>query len=315
MAYSCGTGIKYIMRKRKKSIVMIIQYYFYAFQRARVLNICFVALIVSTGFYGCKGTQAVIPARRTWTLDEIIENHNQNISAIPGFKATVGDWQAQWLDEEGKKQSQKHMGGRLFFQPAEIDERSVSFNLRTNTLMREALVIGANESEYWMYIKPVIKQGWWGKKEHLGKECVKNMLINPNLLLEFIGWQRLPEETSNVTYKAHDKLIVEYLKAVEGKVQVTREYIFDRHNCHLIEINAYESDGSRIMRSTLSRYIKLGNAWLPGEIHLMSSIREFHFYLRLHKFKKDASIDPGLFTRPVKIRGIDDYEQIDQECE
>ena len=248
---------------------------------------------------------------------EALARYNANVEALPPFKANVFEWEVKFVDDNGKEQKHPHMGGRVYFVPADGAEQPSSFFLMTKTMMGDALVVGSNEKEFWMYIKPD-KRGWWGKYEHQGKDCSKQMMIDPQVFLEFLGLRHLPIRPIYPAYKvAEDYYTIEYIDYQNDGYQIKREIIIDRCDNLPREINTYSRDGQRTMHSRLSSYKKLGKAWVPGEIRIATAIRDFRFRLKLWGFKaikKDDRKLSRILQRPKRIPGIDDYQQIDKDC-
>jgi hypothetical protein len=270
------------------------------------------------GLGGLVGCKTIKPVCEPLTRMEAMTRYNANIEALPPFKANVFEWEVKFVDDKGKKQKHPHMGGRVYFVPAETPEQPSSFFLMTKAVMGDALVVGSNEKEFWMYIKPD-KRGWWGKYEHQGKDCSKQMMIDPQVFLEFIGLRHLPIRPIYPAYKvADDHYTIEYIDYQKDGYQIKREIIIDRCDNLPREINTYNQNGQRTMHSRLSNYKKLGEAWVPGEIQIATAIQDFRFRLKLWGFKaikKDDRKLSRILQRPRRISGIDDYQQVDKDCE
>jgi len=267
---------------------------------------------------GCR-TLPPIPA--PLTRMEVLERFNSNVAALGAFKASIFEWDAKIVDEQGKKQRHRHLGGSVRYVPPEEPLKPSSFFLSTRAPIGEAMVVGSNEEEYWMYIKPLGK-GWWGKYEHQDKKCADKMMINPQAFLEFIGLRQLPTQPVRPGYKVgREQNILEFIELVDGGYWIRREIIIDRRDNLPKEVRAYGENGKLILQSWLGKYKQLGQAWVPSEIRVIEKNGDevmLDFRLKLWNFKmidKDDRKLSILLRRPRKIKGIDDYQQIDQECE
>ena len=70
-----------------------------------------------------------------------------------------------------------------------------------------------------------------------------------------------------------------------------------------------------IIHSELKKYKPLAEAMLPTEIFISFPKENSFLRLKLTSYKLDAKNRDALFIRPKKIPGIEDYIQIDKDCE
>jgi len=282
--------------------------------RLILVLLCFAGI----GLMGCNVAKVAVP--ESITRQEAMVRYNRNVDAIVPFKARVSQWEAKWVDDKGKAQHHTDSVGSVFYVPPKEADGRALFYLMTKALLDEALVVGSNEEEFWMYSKPA-KLGRWGKYEHRNKDCAGAMAVDPQVFLEFIGLSYLSVEAPYPAYKVTDKEnVIEIIDYVDDGFRIRREIVIDRRSELPSEINAYDSDGSRIMQSKLSNYTKLGDGWLPGEICISTEDGDSLFRLKLQSFRKlEASnletYKETLFKRKENPSGIDDYQQIDKECE
>lgn len=258
---------------------------------------------------GCGGVMVPVPG--PLTRQEALSHYNANAEAIGAFNASITDWEVQFRDEDGKSKRHSDIGGRVFFVPSSVQDERDSFYLTASGLLGEAMLVGSNDSEYWMYIKPK-KHGWWGKYEHRGKECSGGMLIDPQVFLEFAGLSGLPSGLPYPGYKVlAEENIIEYIDLAEDGFEIKREIIIDRRTNLAKEIIAYAESGEVIMRSRLSKYRQVGDGKVAGEIELSWPGRESFFRIKLRSLKKYKKIKRQLFER----RESEGYEQVDRECD
>jgi len=282
--------------------------------RLILVLLCFAPI----GLMGCNVAKVAIG--ESITRQEAMGRYNRNVDAIVPFKAKVAQWEAKWVDDKGKTQHHTDSAGSVFYVPPKKADGRALFYLMTKALLDEALVVGSNEKEFWMYSKPA-KVGRWGKYEHRNKDCGGAIAVDPQVFLEFIGLSYLSVEAPYPAYKVTDKEnVIEIIDYVDDGFRIQREIVIDRRSDLPTEINAYDIDGNRIMQSKLSDYKKLGDAWLPSEICISTEDGKSLFRLNLKGFRKlEASslekYNRTLFKRKENPSGIDDYQQIDKECE
>lgn len=263
---------------------------------------------------GCPPPLGPVP--EPITRQDALKTYNANVSAIESFRAGIFQWEAKWIDPDGKEQHFKELGGKIFYQPAAGEYSRPKIFAQTEVLSQDAWVVGSNETEYWMYSEWG-KFGRWGKHKHYGKHCAAMLPIHPQVLLEFIGLLPLPIEPPYPLYKVHEETYsIEYIVLKNEGYLSKREIIIDRRTDLPREINAYNADGLLILHSELRTFKSLDKAMLPTEIFISFPKENSFLRLKLKRYRVDP--DPQsrapLFVRP-KLSGIEDYQQIDKDCE
>lgn len=280
--------------------------------------VCFLATLL-VACVGCLGPKRLGPVPAPITLGEAISRYNANVRAIPAWRARLAKWQIKSVNRAtAATDSYQDIFGAVYYRPGQ-DAQAPSFYLKGETVLGEAFVVAANETEYWGHNKRE-KQGWWGKHIHVGKPCAGVMPIPTQLLLELVGLRSIPagpQESLRALYKVRpEENVIEYIAVGEDGLRC-REIIIDRRNDLPVEMNIYDQSGRRILHSTLGGYKTLGDAMLPGRIELAIYGDEYSMSmkLKLGKFGRDKKVRTGLFVRPILPPGIDDFQQIDRQCE
>lgn len=260
---------------------------------------------------GCCPSQVSLePVPEPLTLHEAVTYYNENVKAVGDFSAKVEEWGLQFYEEQ-KKHSFDYSGGKIFYRPAQPPGRFPLFSMKTKgpTLEHggEALVVGSNEKEFWMYSRPA-QWSYWDTHENAGQFDFESILvINPQSILEFIGLRAIPIERLIRPYPIYKVLpeqnVIEYALPDETGL---REIIIDRRNNLPQQINLYDHTGQRIFESKLGNYQSLGAAMLPGEITLTAPVDDSYFRLKLSNYKIPQVIPPSIFERPVDIESIRD---------
>jgi outer membrane lipoprotein-sorting protein len=276
-----------------------------------IWGMVFLVLIVS----GCPPQLGPVP--EPLTRQEGLESYNANVNAVVSFKAAIAEWEVEFPDEKEKKKHFEELvwGGSIIYRPPVSWDVSARFRLEARAPFETAFVLGSNEDEFWMYSE-LAEHGGWGKYQHLGKSCSNNVLIPPQLILEFIGLRPIPDQPPFPVYKIYPEThVFEYIDVDDEGYSSKREIVIDRRSNLPVEINAYSSEGQRIMHSELQDYKPLADAMLPTSIFLSWPNRDTFIRLKIRSYKVDEKDRSKLFVRPTKISGIKDYQQIDESCE
>jgi len=246
------------------------------------------------------------------TRQEVIEQYNRNVAAIPPLKARVAHWKARFIDDKGKAQHYDDIAGQLFYRPTADEPQPAQFYLRCSIpiIENEAFVVAGNEREYWIYSK-LAHQGSWGSYDATGQSSREDALLNPLVFLDFAGLRLLPSQPPYPAYKFDDQYYtLLYINDSNDGYQISREIILDRRDNLPRQIRTYDQNGRVILESKLDHYQKLAGAKLPGEISLSCGQEDFSLRLKLKDFRTDDKDRRRLFTRPSSINGVEDYRQI-----
>lgn len=276
--------------------------------------VCFTLFFSSILFFSGCVTKPLGPIPKPLSLAQAISLYNSNVAAIEPFSAKVGSWKIKVIDKKGKTIKHSDIGGKMYYFPPVNEGKSARLYLRASTLIEpRALVIVSNEEEYWIHSR-LGDYGRWGKYIHLGKPCSGNMPVNPQAFLEFIGFGPLPTVPPYPLFKVGpEENVIEYIIIADDGLYSQREIKLDRRSNLPIEINVYDKTGKMAIQSRLSDYKKLNNAMLPGNIRLSFPLDDSYLELTLENFRINSKAKERLFRRDGK--GLDDYQQIDKECE
>lgn len=265
---------------------------------------------------GCPTHKPIEPMPAPITLYEAIQNYNNNVAAIAAFQAKINTWEAQFPDpnDQDKTHHHKARGGRIRYRPGADQDSPASLYLTISDIgVGEVLTIGSNENEYWMYRRA--RDGYvgrWGKYANIDKPCAKKIPLHPQGLLDAIGLRMLPVDPAVSPYPVYKvtptQYIIEYVIMTERGVLLRREILIDRRSNLPVSSNTYDQRGQVIMTSTMDDYHPLGDAMLPGSVHISwpQTNSFFAIELRTFKIKNTYRIDP--FIR--RLRSDIDYQQL-----
>ncbi|MBN1844289.1 MAG: hypothetical protein JW810_01315 [Sedimentisphaerales bacterium] len=273
-------------------------------------------LVVAGLLAGCCTSSKPAPVPEPLSRQEAIQTFNAQAGAVPAFKASIRQWEAQFVDTaEDKTQHFQELGGKLYYRPPSEPGTPARFYLQANAPFQDGWVVGSNQDEYWMYSQWG-KFGGWGKYEYFGRPCARSIPIHPQTLLEFVGLLPIPDEMPYPLYKVMPEThVLEYIALMTDGYVCRRQIVVDRRSNLPRQINAFDADGRMILHSELSNYQELESVRLPGDIYLAWPQNDSFVHLKLDGFKVDPTQRDRLFTRPQRIAEVEDYRQIDQECE
>ena len=279
-----------------------------------LLGLIVAGLFVLTG---CHPPE-VRPVPPAISHQKALQLYNANVRAIPAFAAKIARWQIR-LAEDGKPTTHQGQGAKVFYRPADRHDGYPRFYLQADTtLMSRALVMAANDEEYWMLSRPAAK-GWGGTYEGAKQCSLANPLINPQFVLEFIGMRPMPDDPAqpplSIYRVAPDWNIISFLAMTDRGVLLRREIKIDRRTNLPVEITAYDDLGQAVLIAQLDDYQPIGKAKLPGEFVLRHPPDDSFIKFSLRDFRIDPKKRDALFVRNPVIAGIDEFVSIDALCE
>ncbi len=267
---------------------------------------------------GCQPATILSPPESYRIL---IDRHNANVAAIEPFQSQVFDWSIKYTDEEGDHHTHQHLGGFVLYVPGERVAEPPSLYVRTAVpaIESQALVIGSNEKEYWMYSR-LERKGRWGKYEYIGRSCVEESLIDPRILLKYIGFTALPDVPPDEYQVGGKDIFLRYVSRSEGVRQVWLEVVFSRYSNRPRSFRSYSRDGKLLIHSELGDYERINDFVLPGMVQFMLGEDDFALHLDLHSFKTIKRDDRKcriFLNRPEgkRLEGLDEFRQVDYACE
>src|SRR5687768_1366610 len=119
----------------------------------------------------------------TESMDDVVAAVNENNARLPTLWASIRDVRVIFTDDNGKPQDEKLDGGVLLYRQ---QPRSVRLN-GDKLVLGNVMQLGSNENVYWLAIKEGPDTAWWGRHEHVGRECSQPIPIHPALLTEVLG--------------------------------------------------------------------------------------------------------------------------------
>jgi hypothetical protein len=152
---------------------------------ARAIAAVSVCLVLSCG--GCRSADGDAgPVKKlsytgpTLTMAEVVERVNQNNRAVPTLWARVYV-EGNLVDERTKQSTFVNLDGAMLY-------RSPRHFRLTGDKLGSGFEVGSTDEHYWLKMTlPDANRMYFGETRHLGKPCVRQIPLQPDLLLEVLG--------------------------------------------------------------------------------------------------------------------------------
>ena len=188
----------------------------------------------------------VCPSAESATdLLSLLSSRLQN--AVP-FKAN-GQCSLQYYDE-GKPHKENFPVKLWVNPPVEIYlQGDIAFNAK-------GLVLGSNEIEFWLSIRPKEVSGyWWGQWSEAGG--VEGLVISPKVLLEALGVVTLSEEDN---WYLSSESGFDVLEERQGNAVIKKIYI-DSRDCQIKRVEYFGNSSKALLVTELSKYEKVAEGF------------------------------------------------------
>ena len=227
----------------------------------RTLLICLTAFL----FTGCCHKK---PTREPWfgqtlPMDQVIERVNANNQLIPTLWATT-DLEISVTDEKGRKSTYSGSGSLLYRRPGEL------FLEGKHVLGTPLFEMGSNADDYWLII-PELQRAWWGHHRNVGKSCVQELPIRPDLLVEMLGVSttniNLLEQPVPVMRFNHDEWAYMFVwqEKLPWRWIATKEIWYDLETLSPRKVVLFDALGRTILKADLSNPKPIEVPELPKE--------------------------------------------------
>jgi hypothetical protein len=228
------------------------------------------ALVLLTG---CPPHRPIVPPTMPALLpiNEAVAAVNNNVSNITETLSGSGIDVHAVFHEDDTVRTSTFLGTLRFLPP-----RNLYLEL---SLVAEpaAMVIGSNDSKFWVAVKLGRNELWWGRWADLDPAETYRMPLPPDMILAATGlaplpraqdglWGPVPQMDDSRYYK------LLYLVSSGGALCIQREYWLDRFPPYLPRAVLFRlPDGTVRMQSTLDRYERVGesNIFIAHEIHMV----------------------------------------------
>ena len=150
----------------------------------------------------------------------------------------------QYYDEDKKKRKESLPMVRIVVNPP------VELYLQGDaTLVNKAIVLGSNEREFWLALRPKeISTYWWGTWSE--QHSYEGLKINPSIVLEAIG---IMEKGAEENWFLSNEGVFDVLTRQERGVVIKKIYIYS-HSYLVKKIEYFDSKGQDIAYTELDDY-------------------------------------------------------------
>jgi len=216
---------------------------------------------------------------------------------------------------EGKKHRENFPVKLWVNSPAQIClQGDVAFNPK-------GIVLGSNEDEFWLAVKPKkISSYWWGKWSDGG--CLEEVMISPKTIVEALG---IAAVDSDENWSLSNEGVFDVLTKRDGGTETQKIYIYSC-DYRIRRIEYFGVDGQAATVTELDRYKEVsGGFFVPALIKIVNRAEDnkegsVSITLRLRSVKSMDFTEKAqrrLFTRPAphqfkRIFRIIDGEMIEE---
>jgi hypothetical protein len=240
-------------------------------------------------------------------MAEVVEQINKNNQAVPTlwaqhyFEATIHESAA---DVKGTFVNGR---GTLLYR------RPNGFTLTGKKEIADIFEVGSDDQRYWLKLAPGRNNRlWYGENRHLGKPCVQNLPIQPNLVMEVLGvglvdpdFRQLPAPVMRYNPEADAYMFIWVAPAggpgLQGPARLVaqREIWYDRESFLPYKVILFDANGRVLLHALLSKH-------RPVEENGPSVATEFRLFFPENRSKMSITIEDLRLSKgtiPAK-RGI-----------
>jgi len=287
------------------------------------------AILVASLAVGCaRHTQQVKPGYygATDPMVKVVNDINANNEKIPTFLASH-DFEATIVDEKGKERFVNGSGRVAYRQPYDLLLRG------NKELVGTIFEVGSNNERFWLTAMPPNEpsQMWWGNYINMGKPCVQQIPIRPDLIVEVLGVSRIDTDFTrqpaptmrfnndqdaymfiwNVQHRGPDRWIAQ------------KEVWYDRQSKRPTLVVLFDADGRIVLRAYLTHHQSVKIDGVPKEqwpvmaseysLFFPESKTKLWFKLNDAVLERKGVPNDGSFAFP-EDPGIAQVIQIDADC-
>ena len=137
------------------------------------------------------------------------------------------------------------------------------------SLVHKAVVLGSNEQEFWLSIRPKeISTYWWGKWSE--QDSPEGLIINPKTLLEALG---VAEVDNDEDWSLSNEGVFDILTRRDRGVIIKKIYIYSC-DYRIRKIEYFESNGRAVACTELDKYKEISEGFfVPALIKVVTHDR------------------------------------------
>jgi len=219
------------------------------------------SLIFLAGCCTQKGPEAYYGP--TLTMTQLVQRVNTNNELIPTLNANL-DYNVE-VTHDGKKDSVSGYGVINYRRPGELRISG------SKDFVGAVCDIGSNANVYWMTLIPQVETAWYGQYKNLGKPCVQNLPIQPDMLVEVLGISTFNtnflEQPVPVMTFDHDRDAYEFTWNIRlaDRWASKKQVLYDRKTEQPTRVTLFDENGHTMLRAELSKPVAIETPELPKE--------------------------------------------------
>jgi hypothetical protein len=258
-------------------------------------------------FGGCAppATQppSIYPGKRT--LAEVIAALQQHRKSIRPIKAG-GNLRLRYYDSKGKQHQENLNINLRFYPPGRI-------YFRGDTLLGEAIRLGANADEFWILMKPKeIRTYRWGRRSQ-AEICYQQQWLNPQNLLDALGMASV-----DTAWSLSNQGDFDILTSVNPVGKQSKRIYVDCRGYLTKKIEYFGADGRAAITLELNDYALIGDGTpVPTKISIIHYKTNTAVDITLKNvklFEPSPKQLAGLFTRP-EPKSLKQVFKLNDDCE
>ena len=297
-------------------------------RNARNFILLLVCGVSVAGSAGCGAGGRVPKPKQAYTgptepMREVVQQINQNNQELPTLWASHG-YKATVVDDRGKTHTFTGDGALLYRGPREM-------RLIGNAIVGTIFELGSTNDRFWLKLVPELDTMWWGHYRNLGKPCMQDIPLRPDLVVEVLGvgmintdFSALPVPTMRFNNE-RDVYMFVWNAPLQDRWFAVREVWYDRQTKRPTLVMLYDADGRVVVRAELRNHRTVEVKNLPrerwpevaGEYRLFFPDNGTRMELDLREvmLNKRGSPPRGLAFPDPRRAGVENIIQVDEACE
>ena len=284
--------------------------------------------LIALGNAGCPSRPVARPkgwyAGPTEPMRDVVRQVNQNNQELPTLWASHG-YKATVVDDRKKAHTFTGDGALLYRGPREM--RLIGNKEFVGTIFE----VGSTNDRFWLKLVPEVETMWWGNYRNLGKTCMEEIPLRPDLVVEVLGvgvintdFTALPAPTMRFNHE-RDAYMFVWNAPAQDRWYAVKEVWYDRASKRPTRVMLYDADGRVVVRAELSGHRAVEVKGLARErwpvvageyrLYFPDNGTRMELDLREVMLNKRGSPPRGLAFPDPRRAGVQRVVQIDEACE
>jgi len=233
--------------------------------RAASGGMVLVALLVSLTGCGHQPPQRTGYHGPTEPMTAVINQVNANNAAIPTLYARQ-EIQADLYDQSRKKSFYVNSSGDVFMRkPRELLLRG------RHDLAGKIFEIGSTEDVFWFTVYGKQDERYWGNYRNLGKPCMQEMPVRPDLIGEVLGITEISPNLLEPPFPTmrfnndQDAYMLVWNARLSSQFYAQKEIWYDRKTYLPLKVVLYDFNGRVLVRANLLNHRPVEVANVPQD--------------------------------------------------